>query len=191
MVLHVPFCRWVHVKHRNPQAVHGGFYYLLPIQGRCPGQLEYKALNIFVREDKCTTNAAKIRELPIAPAAQLATPRADEDSEDDITKIANLPMSVEKEKLVLPVLHKLGKPRKCIITLKAYMHSYAGCNQIKFNVHSMSAEDIAELINRSEELLALPPNTPNKKSKTNEPGSTSSTSAPTTEETPNSPGNNN
>ncbi|KAG5515692.1 hypothetical protein RHGRI_036667 [Rhododendron griersonianum] len=95
------------------------------------------------------------------------------------------------EKLVLPVLHKLGKPRKCIITLKAYMHSYAGRNQIKFNVHSMSAEDIAELINRSEELLALPPNTPNKKSKTNEPGSTSSTSAPTTKETPNSPGNNN
>ncbi|KAG5515691.1 hypothetical protein RHGRI_036667 [Rhododendron griersonianum] len=89
------------------------------------------------------------------------------------------------------LLHKLGKPRKCIITLKAYMHSYAGRNQIKFNVHSMSAEDIAELINRSEELLALPPNTPNKKSKTNEPGSTSSTSAPTTKETPNSPGNNN
>ncbi|KAG5533517.1 hypothetical protein RHGRI_027635 [Rhododendron griersonianum] len=52
----------------------------------------------------CTANAAKIRELPIAPAAHLAMPTADEDSEDDITKIANLPMSVEK------VLHALKFP---------------------------------------------------------------------------------
>ncbi|KAG5516619.1 hypothetical protein RHGRI_037372 [Rhododendron griersonianum] len=62
MVLRVPFCRWVHVKYPNPQALHGGFYCLLPIQGRRviaavaryqrPGQLEYKAFSIFVREDK-------------------------------------------------------------------------------------------------------------------------------------------
>ncbi|KAG5552504.1 hypothetical protein RHGRI_010553 [Rhododendron griersonianum] len=60
MVLHVPFRRWVHVRHRNPQALHGGFYCLLPVQGRRviaavaryrrPGQLEYKAFSIFVRE---------------------------------------------------------------------------------------------------------------------------------------------
>ncbi|KAG5512937.1 hypothetical protein RHGRI_038647 [Rhododendron griersonianum] len=60
MVLCVPFRRWVHVKHRNPQALHGGFYCLLPIQGRRviaavaryrrPGQLEYKAFSIFARE---------------------------------------------------------------------------------------------------------------------------------------------
>ncbi|KAG5536261.1 hypothetical protein RHGRI_023888 [Rhododendron griersonianum] len=34
MVLRVPFRRWVLVNHRNPQPVHGGFYCLLPIQGR-------------------------------------------------------------------------------------------------------------------------------------------------------------
>ncbi|KAF7129350.1 hypothetical protein RHSIM_Rhsim10G0158100 [Rhododendron simsii] len=41
-------------------------------------------------------NAAKIRELPIAPVPQLPMPKADEHSEDDITKIASLPISVEK-----------------------------------------------------------------------------------------------
>ncbi|KAI8555348.1 hypothetical protein RHMOL_Rhmol05G0168000 [Rhododendron molle] len=60
MVVRVPFHRWVHVRHRSPQAVHGGFYCLLPIQGRRviapvaryrhPGQLEYKAFSVFVRE---------------------------------------------------------------------------------------------------------------------------------------------
>ncbi|KAF7131489.1 hypothetical protein RHSIM_Rhsim09G0157000 [Rhododendron simsii] len=52
MVVPVPFRRWVHVKHRNPQTPHGGFYCLLPIRGqrviaavaryRHGGQLEYK-----------------------------------------------------------------------------------------------------------------------------------------------------
>ncbi|KAI8543798.1 hypothetical protein RHMOL_Rhmol08G0246800 [Rhododendron molle] len=60
MVVPVPFHRWVHVKHRNPRTVHGGFYCLLPIQGqrviaavaryRHGGQLEYKAYSMFVRE---------------------------------------------------------------------------------------------------------------------------------------------
>ncbi|KAI8567151.1 hypothetical protein RHMOL_Rhmol02G0097900 [Rhododendron molle] len=60
MVLRVPFRRWMHVKYRNPQPLHGGFYCLLPVQGervvaavaryRHPGQLEYKAFSIFVRE---------------------------------------------------------------------------------------------------------------------------------------------
>ncbi|KAG5536256.1 hypothetical protein RHGRI_023888 [Rhododendron griersonianum] len=60
MVLRVPFRRWVLVNHRNPQPVHGGFYCLLPIQGRRvvaavtryqrSVQLEYKAFSIFVRE---------------------------------------------------------------------------------------------------------------------------------------------
>ncbi|KAF7147676.1 hypothetical protein RHSIM_Rhsim03G0122900 [Rhododendron simsii] len=60
MVVPVPFRRWVHVKHRNPQTLHGGFYCLLPIRGqrviaavaryRHGGQLEYKAYSIFVRE---------------------------------------------------------------------------------------------------------------------------------------------
>ncbi|XP_058187675.1 uncharacterized protein LOC131304450 [Rhododendron vialii] len=60
MVVPVPFRRWVHVKHRNPQNLHGGFYCLLPIRGqrviaavaryRHGGQLEYKAYSMFVRE---------------------------------------------------------------------------------------------------------------------------------------------
>ncbi|KAG5520544.1 hypothetical protein RHGRI_033202 [Rhododendron griersonianum] len=60
MVVRVPFRRWVHVKHRNPQTPHGGFYCLLPIQGRRvivavtryqrPGHLEYKAFSVFVLE---------------------------------------------------------------------------------------------------------------------------------------------
>ncbi|KAG5522201.1 hypothetical protein RHGRI_034398 [Rhododendron griersonianum] len=66
-------------------------------------------------------------------------------------------------KLALPVLHKLGDPRKCIMTLKVYMHNYAGRSEIKFNAHSMSAEDLPKPTNRFEELLALPPNAPNKK----------------------------
>ncbi|XP_058198298.1 uncharacterized protein LOC131313807 [Rhododendron vialii] len=59
MVVLVPFRRWVHVKHRNPQTLHGGFYCLLPIRGqrviavvgryRHGGQLEYKAYNV----DRC------------------------------------------------------------------------------------------------------------------------------------------
>ncbi|XP_058201215.1 uncharacterized protein LOC131315971 [Rhododendron vialii] len=44
----------------------------------------------------CAANATKIRELPIAPVPQLPMPKVDEHSEDDITKLANLPMSVEK-----------------------------------------------------------------------------------------------
>ncbi|KAI8543770.1 hypothetical protein RHMOL_Rhmol08G0244100 [Rhododendron molle] len=60
MAVRVPFRRWLHVRHRNPETPHGGFYYLLPIEGRRviaavaryprPGHLEYKAFSLFVRE---------------------------------------------------------------------------------------------------------------------------------------------
>ncbi|KAI8546116.1 hypothetical protein RHMOL_Rhmol07G0091200 [Rhododendron molle] len=60
MVVRVPFHRWIHVRHRTLQPVHGGFYCLLPIQGRRviaavaryrhSGQLQYKAFSLFVRE---------------------------------------------------------------------------------------------------------------------------------------------
>ncbi|KAI8568461.1 hypothetical protein RHMOL_Rhmol02G0201400 [Rhododendron molle] len=60
MVVPVPFRRWVLVKYRGSQTIHGGFYCLLPIQGqrviaavasyRHGGQLEYKAYSMFVRE---------------------------------------------------------------------------------------------------------------------------------------------
>ncbi|KAF7152673.1 hypothetical protein RHSIM_Rhsim01G0048100 [Rhododendron simsii] len=60
MIVRVPFRWWLHVKHWNPKTRHGGFYCLLPIEGRRviaavaryprPGQLEYKAYSIFVSE---------------------------------------------------------------------------------------------------------------------------------------------
>ncbi|KAI8558976.1 hypothetical protein RHMOL_Rhmol04G0138200 [Rhododendron molle] len=60
MVVRVPFRRWLHVKHRNLETRHGGFYCLLLIEGRRviavvaryprPAQLEYKAYSIIVRE---------------------------------------------------------------------------------------------------------------------------------------------
>ncbi|KAG5522203.1 hypothetical protein RHGRI_034398 [Rhododendron griersonianum] len=78
-------------------------------------------------------------------------------------KKRNLTNCSMQGKLALPVLHKLGDPRKCIMTLKVYMHNYAGRSEIKFNAHSMSAEDLPKPTNRFEELLALPPNAPNKK----------------------------
>ncbi|KAI8567880.1 hypothetical protein RHMOL_Rhmol02G0155700 [Rhododendron molle] len=60
MAVRVPFRRWLHVRHWNPETPHGGFYCLLPIEGRRviaavsrysrPGHLEYKAFSLFVRE---------------------------------------------------------------------------------------------------------------------------------------------
>ncbi|KAI8525091.1 hypothetical protein RHMOL_Rhmol13G0201100 [Rhododendron molle] len=60
MVVRVPFRRWLHVRYRNSETLYGGFYCLLPIQGRRvvaavaryrqPGQLEYKAYSLFVHE---------------------------------------------------------------------------------------------------------------------------------------------
>ncbi|KAI8555683.1 hypothetical protein RHMOL_Rhmol05G0192600 [Rhododendron molle] len=142
----------------------------------------------------CIANAAKIRELPIAPVPQLAMPTPNEDSEDDITKIANLPMSVEKvlHALKFPLMLFFNHDRRCNWKHRS-SSIFRGCSRSlqKFNVHSMSAKDIVEPIDRSEELLALPSNTPNKKSKRSDHESSSSTSAPTTDETPNSPNNNN
>ncbi|KAI8567429.1 hypothetical protein RHMOL_Rhmol02G0121500 [Rhododendron molle] len=368
MVLHVPFRRWVHVKYQNPQPLHGGFYCLLPVQGRRviaavaryrhPGQLEYKALSIFVCEyadilglgdnliwagrddlvkwldalvhnsfmrhstpgvERCwyikhmsqlyvftptmdfqrrlesvlddlnleffafagtrilsslsfpylnylrswyVVNASKIRELPTTPA-QLLLPNPTEESQDNITKIANLPVIVHKAEfltvkgivrvmdfgqkfyylacslcskatnaygddsfwcnyclqkvpaltdikfnvqvtdstgnieatvfsevasqvynltaadlidgqVLLPVLHKLSEPKEATITLKAHMYNYAGVSQIKFKVHSISTKDMTESENRSEELLLLASNAPNKKTKTAEHNASSS-----------------
>ncbi|XP_058186447.1 replication protein A 70 kDa DNA-binding subunit B-like [Rhododendron vialii] len=85
--------------------------------------------------------------------------------------------------LALSVLHMLAEPKKCIITLKASMHSYAGINQLKFTVHSISVDNNTEMTNRSEALLALPPNTPNKRSKKGDNDSSTSTSSPTIDTT--------
>lgn len=82
--------------------------------------------------------------------------------------------------LALPILHKLAEPKKCLITLKAYMHNYAGISQLKFNVHTMSLDNSTETEDRSEALLVQPPNTPNKKSKKEDHDSSTSTSNPTT-----------
>ncbi|XP_058221293.1 uncharacterized protein LOC131331389 [Rhododendron vialii] len=44
----------------------------------------------------------------------------------------NAPLSPE-------LLDQLAEPKRCNITLKAYMNTYAGISQCKFNVYSMSA----------------------------------------------------
>ncbi|KAG5535836.1 hypothetical protein RHGRI_023565 [Rhododendron griersonianum] len=128
-------------------------------------------------------NTAKLRELAATEPEYLLIPKGPENPEDDTIKIANLPISVDKGQLALPVLHMLAEPKECFITLKASMHSYAGINQLKFTVHSISIDNSTETANHSEALLALPPNTPNKRSKKGHNDSTTSTSSPTTETT--------
>ncbi|KAG5545441.1 hypothetical protein RHGRI_017807 [Rhododendron griersonianum] len=58
------------------------------------------------------------------------------------------------------------------------MYSYAEISQLKFNVHTISIDNNTETTNCSEALLALPPNTPNKKSKKGDHNSSISTSGP-------------
>ncbi|KAG5561562.1 hypothetical protein RHGRI_004567 [Rhododendron griersonianum] len=128
-------------------------------------------------------NTAKLRELAATEPEYLLMPKGPENPEDDAIKIANLPISVDKGQLALPMLHKLAEPKECSITLKASMHSYAGINQLRFTVHSISIDNNTETADRSEPLLALPPNTPNKRSKKGHSDSTASTSSPTTETT--------
>ncbi|KAG5557241.1 hypothetical protein RHGRI_007490 [Rhododendron griersonianum] len=80
--------------------------------------------------------------------------------------------------LALPILHMLAEPKKCLITLKAYMHNYARISQLKFNVHTISLDNSTETEDRLEALriLVQPPNTPNKKSKKEDHNSSTSTS---------------
>ncbi|KAG5557244.1 hypothetical protein RHGRI_007490 [Rhododendron griersonianum] len=72
----------------------------------------------------------------------------------------------------------LAEPKKCLITLKAYMHNYARISQLKFNVHTISLDNSTETEDRLEALriLVQPPNTPNKKSKKEDHNSSTSTS---------------
>lgn len=65
-------------------------------------------------------------------------------------------------------LDKLAEPKRCSITLKAYMYSYAGIAQCRFNVHSMTNEPPPQAINTSSQSLALPPPTPSKDEKLHE-----------------------
>ncbi|KAI8524964.1 hypothetical protein RHMOL_Rhmol13G0190600 [Rhododendron molle] len=63
------------------------------------------------------------------------------------------------------LLNKLAEPKKCDITLKAYMYTYAGIAQCKSNVHSMLSEPTSIELHSSEQPLPLPPTTPNKREK--------------------------
>ncbi|KAF7143617.1 hypothetical protein RHSIM_Rhsim05G0146500 [Rhododendron simsii] len=67
--------------------------------------------------------------------------------------------------LSLELLDKLAEPKKCSITLKAYMYNYAGIAHCRFNVHSMTDETAPETLQSSHQHLALPLATPNKKEK--------------------------
>lgn len=62
-------------------------------------------------------------------------------------------------------LDKLAEPKRCSITLKAYMYSYAAIAQCRFNVHFMTNEPPPQAIDTSGQSLPLPPPTPSKDEK--------------------------
>ncbi|KAI8527908.1 hypothetical protein RHMOL_Rhmol12G0110300 [Rhododendron molle] len=63
------------------------------------------------------------------------------------------------------LLDKLAEPKKCSITLKAYMYNYAGIAQCRFNVHSMTDKTALEALQSSHQHLSLPPTIPDNKEK--------------------------
>ncbi|KAI8533494.1 hypothetical protein RHMOL_Rhmol08G0255800 [Rhododendron molle] len=91
------------------------------------------------------------------------------------TTVPNAPLSPE-------LLDQLAEPKRCNVTLKAFMHTYAGISQCKFNVYSMSAIPLPTLDDQQnlQLPLALPPSTPIK----NEKNATASASTLPTEEIP-------
>ncbi|KAI8543779.1 hypothetical protein RHMOL_Rhmol08G0244900 [Rhododendron molle] len=83
-------------------------------------------------------------------------------SSSDPVKIVNLPSSVESESLAPEILHKLAEHKHGSITLKAYMYTYAGITQLRFNVHSMCTTADPQHIENQEAIPALLPPTPAK-----------------------------
>ncbi|KAG5531241.1 hypothetical protein RHGRI_026006 [Rhododendron griersonianum] len=53
---------------------------------------------------------------------------------------ANIAIDTPDQPLSPEFLDKLAEPKRCNITLKVYMYSYAGIAQCRFNVHSMTNE---------------------------------------------------
>ncbi|KAG5512700.1 hypothetical protein RHGRI_038883 [Rhododendron griersonianum] len=81
---------------------------------------------------------------------------------------SNIAIDTPDQPLSPEFLDKLGEPKRCSITLKAYMYSNNGIAQCKFDVHSMTNEPTPQAINSSHQSLAMPPPAPNKNEKLHE-----------------------
>ncbi|XP_058217257.1 uncharacterized protein LOC131328317 [Rhododendron vialii] len=80
---------------------------------------------------------------------------------------ANIDTTEPDVPLSLELLDQLAEPKKCNVTLKAYMSTYAGISQCRFSVYSMSAipEPTLDDHQNLQQPLALPPATPIKNEK--------------------------
>ncbi|KAI8564328.1 hypothetical protein RHMOL_Rhmol03G0172000 [Rhododendron molle] len=213
----VPFVHWICVNRRSHLALNEVFYCVETAGGSrtivvvstlgATGQHFYKPFSNFVAGFSCLTHLfvifLKVKDsvVRIKFNIQITDPTVSIEATIFLEVASEVysitPADAMNGQLALPMLHKLGEPKKCIITLKAYIYNYTGLSQIKFNLHSMSAENLSEAANRSEELLALPPNKKSKKGE-HKPSSSTSTPAnnnptkhtPATEETSNSPNKN-
>ncbi|KAI8542809.1 hypothetical protein RHMOL_Rhmol08G0168300 [Rhododendron molle] len=85
-----------------------------------------------------------------------------------IKKSATSEFSATWAPLSLELLDQLAEPKRCNITLEAYMNTYAGISQCRFNVYSMFAIPLPTLDDQQNlrQPLALPPPTPIKNKKT-------------------------
>ncbi|KAF7152403.1 hypothetical protein RHSIM_Rhsim01G0173300 [Rhododendron simsii] len=108
-----------------------------------------EALNL---QSWCVVNADKLRELPPLAAMYTLLAKSAAAPSLDLINIIDLPSTVEK-------------PKRCNITLKAYMYNYARIAQCRFHVHSMTNEPPQQAIDSSHQSLALPPPTPSKDEK--------------------------
>ncbi|KAG5521128.1 hypothetical protein RHGRI_033623 [Rhododendron griersonianum] len=75
----------------------------------------------------------------------------------------NIALVAPGEPLGLEILQKLADEKEGDITLKAYMYTYAGITQLRFNVHSMCPSTQPHGITSPPKTLALPPTTPTKR----------------------------
>ncbi|KAG5541839.1 hypothetical protein RHGRI_021622 [Rhododendron griersonianum] len=77
---------------------------------------------------RCTANAATIKALPDNNSSPTTMTRASQPPKELITKIANLPTTVDT---------KLSTPKHYDINLKVYNYNFGGISQCKFTVKSL------------------------------------------------------
>ncbi|KAG5539653.1 hypothetical protein RHGRI_020004 [Rhododendron griersonianum] len=255
MVVRVPFRRWVHVKHRNPETPHGGFYCLegdplkidqvltvigifficsiavgmvieiivmYPIQHRdyrpgidslqgaitkrmtaieemagmdvlCSDKTRTLTLNkltvdksligVFARGVYAdtvvlmATRASRVENKDAIDTPIVGTLADPKEARAGIQEVHFLPFNPTDRQTALAYIDSEGKMHR----VSKDVHNlccYARISQLKLNVHTVSADNSTETTNHSEALLALPSNTPNKKSKKGDHNSSTSTSGP-------------
>ncbi|KAG5539652.1 hypothetical protein RHGRI_020004 [Rhododendron griersonianum] len=273
MVVRVPFRRWVHVKHRNPETPHGGFYCLegdplkidqvltvigifficsiavgmvieiivmYPIQHRdyrpgidslqgaitkrmtaieemagmdvlCSDKTRTLTLNkltvdksligVFARGVYAdtvvlmATRASRVENKDAIDTPIVGTLADPKEARAGIQEVHFLPFNPTDRQTALAYIDSEGKMHRILniahnkSKIERRVHAvidkfaetffvYARISQLKLNVHTVSADNSTETTNHSEALLALPSNTPNKKSKKGDHNSSTSTSGP-------------